>query len=91
MASFAQLYRVNDTSVFGNTVRLVVFDEAFNKMDSERIVESVRLLRKMGLQAIICTPPDKVADIMPIADCTLLVNKDKYQMHILTFGKEIAQ
>ena len=91
LASFAQLYRVNDTSVFGNTVRLVVFDEAFNKMDSERIVESVRLLRKMGLQAIICTPPDKVADIMPIADCTLLVNKDKYQMHILTFGKEIAQ
>ena len=90
LASFAQLYRVNDTSVFGNTVRLVVFDEAFNKMDSERIVESVRLLRKMGLQAIICTPPDKVADIMPIADCTLLVNKDKYQMHILTFGKEIA-
>ena len=90
MASFAQLYRVNDTSVFGNTVRLVVFDEAFNKMDSERIVESVRLLRKMGLQAIICTPPDKVADIMPIADCTFLVNKDKYQMHILTFGKEIA-
>ena len=91
LASFAQLYRVNDPSVFGNTVRLVVFDEAFNKMDSERIVESVRLLRKMRLQAIICTPPDKVADIMPIADRTLLVNKDKYQMHILTFGKEIAQ
>ena len=91
LASFAQLYRVNDPSVFGNTVRLVVFDEAFNKMDSERIIESVRLLRKMRLQAIICTPPDKVADIMPIADCTLLVNKDKYQMHILTFGKEIAQ
>ena len=91
LASFAQLYRVNDPSIFGNTVRLVVFDEAFNKMDSERIIESVRLLRKMRLQAIICTPPDKVADIMPIADRTLLVNKDKYQMHILTFGKEIAQ
>ena len=76
LASFAQLYRVNDTSSFGNTVRLAVFDEAFNKMDSDRIVESVRLLRKMGLQAIICTPPDKVSDIMPIADRTLLVNKD---------------
>lgn len=48
-------------------------------------------LRKMGLQAIICTPPDKVADIMPIADRTLLVNKDKYRMHILPFGKEMAQ
>ena len=91
LASFAQLYRVNDTSSFGNTVRLAVFDEAFNKMDSDRIIESVRLLRKMGLQAIICTPPDKVSDIMPIADRTLLVSKEKYQMHILPFGKEIAQ
>ena len=91
LASFAQLYRVNDTSGFGNTIRLAVFDEAFNKMDSDRIVESVRLLRKMGLQAIICTPPDKVSDIMPIADRTLLVNKDKYKMHILPFGKEIVQ
>ena len=50
LASFAQLYRVNDTSSFGNTVRLAVFDEAFNKMDSDRIIESVHLLRKMGLQ-----------------------------------------
>lgn len=91
LASFAQLYRVNDTSGFGNTVRLAVFDEAFNKMDSDRIIESVRLLRKMGLQAIICTPPDKVSDIMPIADRTLLVDKNKYKMHILPFGKEMAQ
>ena len=30
-------------------------------------------------------------DSMPIADRTLLVNKDKYRMHILPFGKEIAQ
>lgn len=91
LASFAQLYRVNDTSSFGNTVRLAVFDEAFNKMDSDRIIESVRLLRKMGLQAIICTPPDKVSDIMPIADRTLLVDKNKYRMHILPFGKELPQ
>ena len=91
LASFAQLYKVNNLSgLVNNTVRLVVFDEAFNKMDSERIVESVRLLRKMGLQAIICTPPDKLPDIMPLADRTLLVSKDKYQMHILSYGKEIA-
>lgn len=91
LASFAQLYRVNTPSDFGNTVRLVVFDEAFNKMDSDRITESVRLLRKMGLQAIICTPPDKVADIMPIADRTLLVSKEKYRMHIMPFSKEMLE
>ncbi|MCD8004644.1 MAG: cell division protein MukB, partial [Oscillospiraceae bacterium] len=91
LASFAQLYRVSDTSSFGNTVRLVVFDEAFNKMDSDRIVESVRLLRKIGLQAIICTPPDKASDIMPAADCTLLVMKNGYTMHTLPYRKEISQ
>ena len=26
-----------------------------------------------------------------VGQCTLLVNKDKYIMHILPFGKEIAQ
>ena len=76
LASFAQLYQVNNpSSLASNTVRLVVFDEAFNKMDSDRIVESVHLLRKMGLQAIICTPPDKLSDIMPLADRTHLVIK----------------
>ena len=90
LASFAQLYQVNNASTLAsNTVRLVVFDEAFNKMDSDRIIESVRLLRKMGLQAIICTPPDKLPDIMPLADRTHLVIKEKYQMRIKAWGKEI--
>ena len=92
LASFAQLYQVNNSSAsVSNTVRLVVFDEAFNKMDSDRIIESVRLLRKMGLQAIICTPPDKLPDIMPLADRTHLVIKEKYQMRIKAWGKEIMQ
>ena len=90
LASFAQLYRVNDKSSFGNTVRLVVFDEAFNKMDSNRIIESIRLLRTMGLQAIICAPPDKLPDIMPEADVTLLTFNENYTMQILPYNKEIV-
>ncbi|HVI39388.1 MAG TPA: SbcC/MukB-like Walker B domain-containing protein [Anaerovoracaceae bacterium] len=89
LASFAQIYRVNDTSSFGNTMRLVIFDEAFNKMDSERITESIRLLRKMKLQAVICTPPDKLPDIMPEVDRTLLVLKDGYRMQILPWSKDL--
>ncbi len=91
LASFAQLYQVNNLSgVANNTVRLVVFDEAFNKMDSDRIAESVRLLRKMHLQAIICTPPDKLQDIVPLADKTLLVRKNKYSMSVSTWSKEMT-
>jgi len=88
LASFAQLYRVNDKTDFGNTVRIVVFDEAFNKMDSERIIESVRLLRKMNLQAIICTPPDKIPEIGPEADRTFLALKDRFTMQLVSYGKE---
>ena len=92
LASFAQLYQVNNHSAsISNTVRLVVFDEAFNKMDSDRIIESIHLLRKMHLQAIICTPPDKIADIMPLADKTLLVYKEKAAMRILPWSKEQAE
>ena len=87
LASFAQVYKIQDRSSFGNTMRLVVFDEAFNKMDSERIVECVRLLRQLGLQAIFSTPPDKLTDIMPEADSTFLTYKEKYRMQIMPWSK----
>ena len=87
LASFAQVYRVHDTGNFGNTLRLIVFDEAFNKMDSERIVQCVRQFRRLNLQAIFCTPPDKLPDIMPEADRTLLALKEGYTMQILPWSK----
>ncbi len=95
LASFAQLYKVNDNSEYGNTARLVVFDEAFNKMDGERIIESVRLLRKFGLQAIICSPPEKVADIAPVSDKALLVCKEAagniYRSTVIEWTKEMGE
>lgn len=90
LASFVQIYKVNHPTD-NNTVRLVVFDEAFNKMDGERIAESIKLLRKMGLQAIVCAPPEKVADIMPLADRTLLVHKQDYRMRVLPYSKELVE
>lgn len=95
LASFAQLYKVSDTKESGNTFRLVIFDEAFNKMDSERIVESVKLLKHFKLQAILCSPPEKVGDIAPTADKTLLVNKEKikngYRSSIIEWTKEMSE
>lgn len=95
LASFAQLYNINDSSEYGNTARLVIFDEAFNKMDGERIVESVKLLNKFGLQAIICSPPEKAADIAPVADKTLLVHKEAvgsiYKSTVIEWTKEMSE
>lgn len=95
LASFAQLYKVNDTKDSGNTFRLVIFDEAFNKMDSERIIESVRLLKHFKLQAILCSPTEKINDIAPCADKTLFVVKEKskkgYTSKIFEWTKEMSE
>ncbi|MDO4300078.1 MAG: SbcC/MukB-like Walker B domain-containing protein [Clostridia bacterium] len=72
LASFAQLYRVGRDRV-GNTTRLIIFDEAFSKMDGERISRSVELLRQFKFQAILSAPPDKIADIVPYMDSNICV------------------
>lgn len=91
LASFAQLYRTNDTSNTKNqTVRLIVFDEAFSKMDSERIQESVKLLRNYGLQAILSAPPEKMSDIVPLVDNTICIVRDDQKSFIRNYQKELV-
>ncbi len=85
LASYAQLYKVNQSTTAGNTIRLVIFDEAFSKMDSDRIIECIRLLRTLNLQAIMSTPPEKVPDIMPEVDQTLLFSHENNQMRTRSF------
>ena len=88
LASFAYLYRVNEPGELSNSARLIIFDEAFSKMDSGRIKESVRLLRRFGLQAIISAPSDKVGDISPLVDETLVVLRGKNHSQVQLFARE---
>lgn len=88
LASFAQLYHVNEDGELGNTTRLIIFDEAFSKMDKSRMKEAVKLLRKFNLQVILSAPYDKVPDISPLVDETLLVLHDKNKSCVRLFGKE---
>ena len=72
LASFAQLYRINKNRN-DNTLRLIVFDEAFNKMDEDRMGESLKLLSKFGFQAIFAAPSEKAGEIIPLVPNTLCV------------------
>ena len=73
-ASFVQLYR---SGIGGDTVGLVMFDEAFNNMDDERIGGVLEFLRRLPLQIIIAAPPDKIQYIGPEVEQTLLVMTDE--------------
>lgn len=75
LASFSQVCRIRTKN--NNTVRLIILDEAFSKMDGERIQESIRLLRRFDLQAIFSAPPDKISDIAPFVDRNIVVFKEK--------------
>lgn len=88
LASFAQLYHVNDEGEMGNTLRLIIFDEAFSKMDRGRMTEAIKLLRKFSLQVILSAPYDKIPDISPLVDETLIVLHDKNKSCVRLFEKE---
>ena len=87
LASFAQLYGIVGQQKNNKSIRLIVFDEAFSKMDSERIQESVKLLRNYGLQAIISAPPEKMADIVPLVDKTLTTVRQNTKSVVYDYEK----
>lgn len=84
LASFMHLYRVK-SSVNGNTPRLVIFDEAFSKMDHQRIQQSLKLVKDMGLQLIISAPTEKINDISRIVDRTHVVVRVNGQVLVRPF------
>jgi uncharacterized protein YPO0396 len=70
-ASFAQLYHINERHQ-RPTIRLVAFDEAFSKMDQDRIGATLELLQSFGLQIITATPLERCEYLVPHI-CTNLV------------------
>lgn len=84
LASFLQTYRVYQTN-YNNTLRLLVFDEAYSKMDHQRIQESVKLLRDVGLQVIISAPTEKIGDIAPYMDRNLCVTRVRQKTVVKAF------
>ena len=87
LASIANEYRIGLDEEESNTPRLILFDEAFNKMDSERIKESIELLKKFNLQAILVAPPEKVSDIAPLVDRNLCVIRRRNNAFVKWFDK----
>ena len=72
LASFAQMYRM-DRDPRGSTIRLIVFDEAFSKMDGDRIAQSIKILRDFQFQVLLSAPTDKIGDISTLVDRNLCV------------------
>lgn len=91
LASFAQVYRINLKSNIRRrpTPRLVVLDEAFSKMDAEKVGSCIGLIRKLGFQAIISATNDKIQNYVDNVDKTFVfANPNKNRISVQEFEKK---
>ncbi len=79
LASFYQVYQLYRQS---DKLRLVVFDEAFNRMDADRIEEAIRFMQKLGFQAMIVAPTGRIQLIVPYMNTNLVVMKENFSSFI---------
>ncbi|MEW6242968.1 MAG: SbcC/MukB-like Walker B domain-containing protein [Bacillota bacterium] len=71
-----QLYRNKDS------LRLVVFDEAFNRMDADRIEEAICFMKNLEFQAIIVAPTGRIQLIVPHVNTSLIVMKEGFHSYV---------
>ena len=75
-ASFSQIYSV------GETIRIIMLDEAFDKMDDERIASMMSFFKSLGFQVILATPPAKIETIGEYVDTILMIYRNGYMSFI---------
>lgn len=79
-ASLLQIYQKSDQSV-----RLILLDEAFSKMTSDRIRPMMQMLRQMDLQVILITTVEKSSAVYPYCDAIYSIIKKGMRNAVMPF------
>lgn len=79
-ASLLQIYEQSD-----NCIRLVLLDEAFNNMTSDRIEPMMKMLQDLKLQVVLIATPEKCTSIFPYCDITYSIVKHGSRNAIAAF------
>ncbi|MBR6771264.1 MAG: chromosome segregation protein SMC [Lachnospiraceae bacterium] len=91
LASFAQAYKIDLRPGLQRnpTIRLVVLDEAFSKMDAEKVASCISLMRGLGFQAIISATNDKIQNYLETVDKVFVfANPNKRAISIREFERK---
>ena len=91
LASFAQAYKIDLRPGLQRnpTIRLVVLDEAFSKMDAEKVASCISLMRGLGFQAIISATNDKIQNYLETVDKVFVfANPNKRAISIQQFERK---
>lgn len=84
-ASFQQLLTRNKRLDSGC---IVLFDEAFNNMDSSRIDAMMKFYNSLSIQLFIAVPPQRVSNIISYVNTSLAIVKDNDYAIVETFKQD---
>lgn len=82
-ASLLQIYEQNQDGC----MRLILLDEAFNNMTSDRIEPMMNMFRKLNLQLVLIATAEKATSILPYCDITYSIVKSGNRNAIRSFEK----
>lgn len=82
-ASFLQIYEQSE-----NSIRLILLDEAFNKMTSDRIAPMMKMFRDLKMQVLLISTVEKCSSIYPYCDLTYSILKVGNRNSIGLFDRE---
>lgn len=81
-ASLLNIYRQSD-----NSIRLILLDEAFNKMTGDRIKTMMKMFADLDMQLILTSTEEKTATIRPFCDLTYSIVKKGSYVNVEDFAK----
>ena len=71
---------------YSSSIRLILFDEAFEKMDDLRIVTTMQFYRKLGLQTVLVTPPAKIDTIESEVDSVIIAIREGNRSSVVEYN-----
>ena len=88
IASFVRIY-TKTNSIGGDPIGLIMFDEVFDKMDSNRMRAMMDFISSMPIQTIIACPPQRMNILEDYSDTILIMARQgtKAQVMNLMFNK----
>lgn len=82
IASFVRIY--TKTSAFGgDPIGIIMFDEVFDKMDSNRMRAMMDFITSMPLQTLIACPPQRMSLLQDYADTILIMARQGSKAQVL--------
>jgi len=88
-AALASAYRLDSGSTDG--IRLILLDEAFNKMDTANIIATMRYLEQLGLQVFMASPGDNLGTLTAFLHRYYDILRDVDNGVILMQGHDVSE